>query len=306
MADEKDQLEIQLEDAPVETPEVEIVDTQASDPASAKETAAKPDDQDDVEQAIKNLDQRLKKERKAREEAEKYARYIAEQANKAYEEVGETQFHLVVNALETVKRDNEILKSQLAEANSLGDYSKVAEIQEALSLNAVKINQLETGKREMEGRPKTPAFTPPPVSPAIDPIEQIIEAVSKPSADWIQKNRQYIKGDADIQDMFDAHASAVRRGFAPDTDAYFRYVEQKMGIPNDGGEPEVKAAPAAPVKKAAPPAAPVSRGGTGTGSRPNVVRLTSDEAEMAEMMGMTHQEYAKHKLELQKAGRLPN
>ena len=306
MADENEQLEIQLEDAPVETPEVEVVSAESQNKTVAKEAEAPATEENDVDQAIKNLDQRLKKERKAREEAEKYARYIAEQANKAYEEVGETQFHLVVNALETVKRDNEILKAQLAEANSLGDYSKAAEIQEAMSHNAVKINQLETGKREMEGRPKTPAFTPPPVSPAIDPIEQIIEAVSKPSADWIQRNRQYIKNDVDIQDMFDAHASAVRRGIAPDTDAYFRYVEQKMGIPADGGENQVRAEAPAPAERAAPPAAPVSRGGTGTGSRPNVVRLTSDEAEMAEMMGMTHQEYAKHKLELQKAGRLPN
>jgi len=62
---------------------------------------------------------------------------------------------------------------------------------------------------------------------------------------------------------------------------------------------------AQPVKRAAPAAAPVSRAGNGgNGSRPNVVKLTPAEVEMAGAMGMTPEEYARNKVALKKEGKL--
>lgn len=58
-----------------------------------------------------------------------------------------------------------------------------------------------------------------------------------------------------------------------------------------------------PVNKAPPPPAPVERYNN---TRSNVVRLTRAEAEMAVALGMTDKEYAIHKRELQKQGKLPN
>ena len=43
-----------------------------------------------------------------------------------------------------------------------------------------------------------------------------------------------------------------------------------------------------------------------TTPRANSVRLTASEREMAQMMGMTNEEYAKNKLMLIKEGKLPN
>jgi len=63
-------------------------------------------------------------------------------------------------------------------------------------------------------------------------------------------------------------------------------------------------AAAKPVARSVPPAAaPANRSGNG---RANVVRLTRAEADTAKMLGMTETEYAKHKLALQKEGKLPN
>ena len=117
--------------------------------------APEDDGGNDIEKALKKMDKKLKRERKAREEAEKYARYVAQQANSAFAEVGDTQLHLVANALDSVVQQNGILKAQLAEATANGDYGRAAEIQEAISVNAVKINQLEQGKREMESDRKS-------------------------------------------------------------------------------------------------------------------------------------------------------
>jgi len=136
-------------------------------------------------------------------------------------------------------------------------------------------------------------------------VDDIIASVTPASAKWLEKNRDHIKDQNDINDMFNAHTSAVNRGIKPDTEAYFRFVENRLGITGYEKEPPM-AETSASQKKSSPPAAPVTRSGNGTGTRPNVVRLNSDEREMASLMGMTDQEYALNKLALQRAGKLPN
>lgn len=303
MSGKEEQIEIELEEQATSSnePEVEVVkeeDNHSSGEESAPVISA--------EDGIKELRRRLEEEHRLRKEAEHYAQYAAQQASKAYEEVGETQFHLVSNALETVKRDNEYLKNQLAEASSLGDHVKIAEIQEAISLNAVKINQLEMGKRDMESRPRQPAFNPPPPPPVqpLDVVEDIANRVSPRSASWIRANRDYIKDDRSVRKMFRAHEEAVDEGFAPDSDAYFQYVERFMGIKREESESPLSSAAAPTQRRPAPPAAPVSRSGNGTGSKPNVVRLTREQAEFARMNNMTEQEYAKHLMDLRKEGKI--
>ena len=296
-------IEIQIDETPIKAEDIKVV--------NAEDTAVVADHDDeggsDVEQALKKMDKKLKRERKAREEAEKYARYVAQQANQAFAEVGDTQFHLVSNALDTVKQENNILKAHLAEATASGDYARMAEIQEAMSINAVKLNQLENGKREMESRPKQQNYVPPPPNAprSGDMLDDIIANVTPASAKWLERNRSHIKDQNDIDDMFNAHNSAVRRGIKPDTEAYFKFVENRLGITGYEAE-NTMPQNEPPARKSAPPAAPVTRSGNGTGTRPNVVRLTSEEREMASMMGMTDQEYALNKLALQRAGKLSN
>jgi phage I-like protein len=48
----------------------------------------------------------------------------------------------------------------------------------------------------------------------------------------------------------------------------------------------------------------VSRGGGAPGTKPNRVRLSAEERDMAEMMGMTLEEYGKNKRDLQREGKL--
>ena len=52
----------------------------------------------------------------------------------------------------------------------------------------------------------------------------------------------------------------------------------------------------------APAAAPANRGGQT--NRPNVVRLTREQREMADMMGMKPEDYAKNMMALKKEGKI--
>ena len=239
-------------------------------------------------------------------EAEKRAQHASQEAYRANLEVEDTNLHLVNNAIDTIKRDTSILKNQYKEAMSVGDYDRVAEIQEILSSNAVKLSQLESGKQAMESRPQ-PAQPQP--QRFADPIDEIASQVTPASADWLRRNKDYLNNKKTMKEMFRAHEDAIDDGIIPDTRQYFEFIENKIGLRKQvevHEESALSAASAPTQRRVAPPSAPVTRSGTASGTRTNIVRLSGDEREMAAMMGMTEKEYAQNKLALQKAGKLPN
>ena len=108
--------------------------------------------------------------------------------------------------------------------------------------------------------------------------------------------------------MLRAHNVAVAEGYAPDSDAYFQFVESRLGFRNEQkaeAEPDPTATAAKPSqKRQSAPAAPSSSvAGSGSG-RTLVARLSSEEREIAEMLKMSPEEYAKHREDLRKEGKI--
>jgi phage I-like protein len=177
-------------------------------------------------------------------------------------------------------------------------------MQQAMSTNAAKLLQLEQGKEALENTPK------PVVEQyrSSDPVEALASQLTPRSAEWVRRNPQYATDSRLYQKMIAAHQLAVSDNIRPDTDEYFDAIEETLRIRQRQQEPRHEDASAAAAqvtqRRSAPPAAPVTRSGTGTSNRPNTVRLTAAEREMASMMQMTDQEYARNKLNLQKEGKL--
>jgi hypothetical protein len=297
--EEQMSLDMGEEAAKTDDSAVEVVVEADEAPAEAA-SAAK--EEDDVQVQLKKLQQKLDEERQARREAERRARDAADQANKAYSEVEDTNLQLVVNAIDTVRRENEILKSHYKEAMSVGDYDRAAEIQESMGSNSAKLLQLENGKAAMEARPR-----PQQVPSYSDPVEGFASRLSPRSAEWIRKNPQFVTDQRLQQKMIAAHNLAVADGYRPDSDEYFEFVEDTLKIRRQqqqeaAAEVESPLSSAAKVApKPAPPAAPVNRSSS---PRANTVRLSAAEAETAKMFGMTEKEYAQHKLALQREGKM--
>lgn len=297
MSDDKnnENIELILEDKEPLEPQVEV---EKAD-----------DDAQDPKIAIAELNRKLKEANHRAQQAEMSAREQYERSLAARAEVEDTNLHLVTNAIETVKRENEILKANLRDAMASGDYDKVAEVQESISMNAAKLLQLENGREAMKNQPRQPVQ---PMPRAADPVEQVKASLSSRSAAWVDKHPEYVRDQRLFRKMVAAHELAVADGIEADSDEYFASVERTLGIRSkvetetDDGAFSSASQPvqrrAAPPS--APPSAPVSRSGNGGGSRPNVVRLTAAEREMADMMGMTEKEYALNKLALQREGKL--
>jgi hypothetical protein len=297
MADEDDKLEVAVEEAIEEAAEVQT-EADASGQSAQQEPEINP------EEAINALKAQLAAEKRAREEAEALARQAAQQVNAAYGEVEDTNIQLVNTAIDTVKRENEILTSNYAEAMSMGDYERAAKIQSTMASNSAKLLQLETGLREMQNAPRRAPIAPT-TPPASAQLDQIISSVSPRSANWLKSNKSQLSDERMIKKMFRAHEDAVDDGIEPDSDAYFKYIEGRLGLANSVQEAEnpMSAAAKPAPRQAPPPPAPVNRE---TNNRSNVVRLTRAEADTAKMLGMTESEYAKHKIALQKEGKLPH
>jgi hypothetical protein len=295
MSTKDDQMEI----------EVEVVDEQPKGNDVVVEPVEKAPKQArkaeiDPDKAIDELNRRLEQEREARMRAEHQARLAAAQAERAQSEVQDTNYHLVESAIETLKREKQLVKQQLADAHANQDFERIAELQDELAKHNADLSDLNRGKKAMksEGRTQDNTGSAQPVAPPQGSlIDQIAASVTPRSAAWINANRDTLNDERAIKKMFRAHEDAVDDGIQPDSDEYFRYIEGRLGF--SGGNEA-----AAPARRSAPPAAPVSRGGDGMGSRPNVVRLTSEQREMAQMMGMTDQEYARNLLALQKEGKI--
>ena len=305
MADENERIEVDI--TPDEPPkvkqesEIRIIE---DDEAPKREMSSDEDDSDPLV-ALEKLKKKLKKEKEARKEAEEQVRQATFQAQKASFEVEDTNRHLVSNAIETIKRDNEVLTANYAEAMRTGDYETGARIQSVINQNDLNLKQLEEGhlrmQHEAKTRPPEPVQPPAPVKPK-EMIENIISQVSKPSAQWLKSNRDHLDSERAIKKMFNAHAEAVDDGIEPDTNEYFRYIETRLGINQDdnGGSPMSSAAKPT-SRQAPPPSAPVNRDNN---SRQNVGHLTRAQADTAKALGMTDKEYYLHMVALQKEGRL--
>jgi len=288
MDNQDDKLELKLDDpAPI-----------ADDPAPAP---AEPQTDDDFRRANEVLQQQLEANRRALEEARYREQYAAKMAQEAMKEKAESQYHLVNNARDRVKADQDMLKGMMSQAYQDQDFDRVAEIQHAMNKNEFTLMELERGAEAMKNQP-IQQVAPPRQASMDDMVENIamqVEQNNSPrSAQWLRMNKQYLKDQRTINKMERAHYDALDDGIRPETDEYFAYVENRLGInrnrqqvEDDGDDNPMSSAATATQKRTPPPAAPVSRSGNGTGTRSNSVRLTAEQREIAAMSGISEQEY---------------
>ena len=297
--DEEVEVILDVPETKAEQPELELGITEKPEPVETKAQ--------DTDRAISDLKKQLETERTARYEAENRARQSQNTANKAETDVHQANLHLVNGAIESMTRETEILKANLANAMSNGDHSEAANIQYAMSETASKLNQLRLGKESLENQPKQRVQ---PMERRMDPVEEFASQLSPRSADWVRSHPQCVTDPRLMQKMIAAHNIATADGIPADSDEYFDFVEdtlkmsaRRVEVAQDA-EPVMSTASAPTQRRASPAATPVSRSGNGTGTPTNRATLTREQADMAKMMGMTPAEYHKNMMDLKKEGKM--
>ena len=285
----EDQIQLELE--PQED-EIQIVE-------APEEPKIEEKPQLSVEAGIDALKTQLEEERRAREAAERRAKEAMEQASAAKNDAADSNMKMIDNAIDTLKRNHEILKQNLRDAVAMGDADAQADIMMSLNKTDNDLREVQRGKQQYEATTKRSAA---------DPVEALASQLTPRSAEWIRAHPEAVHDPIMNRKLRRAHEDAIDDGLTADSDDYFAYVENRLNVRKPMQQQEAALSEASTStsgrRAAAPPAAPVSRSGTGTGGRPNVVTLTRAEQEAARDMGMTAKEYAENKMALVKAGKL--
>jgi hypothetical protein len=302
------QMELPLEDeVAVKDDDLEIIAEELDKEPEIKVVAEEEPSNRGLEPeiGINELRAQLEQERQARFDAEKRAKEATESARSSKMDVERTNLQLLETAIESIKQDNLALKARMREAHAVGDTDTMFELQELVAKNTYKLENIEDGRRRLEHQIKQPKVETP-----SDPVEALASQLTPKSADWVRRHPQCVTDQRLYQKMIASHNLAVADGFVPDSEEYFEFIESTMKLSpkRETRIEEVEepfSAAAAPTKaRTSPPAAPVSRTASSGTPRQNVVRLSKDEREMAQMMGMTDQEYARNKMALVKEGKL--
>jgi hypothetical protein len=289
-----EQIELELELDPVEIEKKD--DDIVVEPAETSEIQTKRPELT-VDDGISELKARLEEERKAREEAERRAREASLVANAAKNDAADSNLRMIDNAIETVKRNQEILKQNLRDAIAAGDADAQANYTFELQKSEYQLNTIVNGKQQYEASLKQQQIS--------DPVEEIASRLTPRSADWVRAHPEYAKDPVLTRRMVRAHEDALDEGLQADTDDYFRFVETKLKIRKPEQEESPLSEAATTQKRSAPPAAPVSRSApNNNGQKSNVIRLTAAEREHAAAFGMTDREYAIQKQALIREGKL--
>ena len=297
--------EIELEDTVEDqngTQNILVDEPDAADEVVILEGADKNDPiEDSIEELkskLKDTKQKYNQEKKARQEAESAAQQAVQQAYKASAEVEENQIHLVSGALETLRREQEMLKNTMKEVMAVGDFDRAVELQEAFQSNINKITRLEDGLTEMKNSPRREA----PPAPSRDIVDTLMQQVTPRSAKWLDQNREHLQDSRMLRIMERAHGDALDNQIIPESDDYFRFIENRLGIGktreasrnsryDDDDDVMSGASNSTNRRQSAPAAAPVSRSSGGPTGNPRVIRLTPDQAEAARISGISPKEY---------------
>lgn len=276
---------------------------------------------DNVEESIEQLRERLANAEARAQSAEAQVRASTGQLSSALNEVDRANLTVISSAMEQLTKDAETLKAQYAAAMADGDFAAAAEVQAAMTKNAVDYSKLEAGKLQLETKPRREARQE--AIKAGDPVEQKIAEwnMSEKSAAWIRKNPQFATNPRLTQRMLAAHNMVMTDENAPENESpeYYAAVEKILGIGHTdtrrtlpaggdagGGAPLSGAADATQRRgeQRPPPAAP----GGGAGGRPRVVRLSAAEAEAARISGLTPEQYhaQKQRIEAETKGQKPH
>jgi len=289
-------------DAPADEVVIEEPKTEPKVAPAADKAVLTPDE------GLKKLQKQLDDEKSARIAAENRAREAAAGEARAKTESHGTQLDLVKSAIASLTQANDALEEKYAAALASQDYPAAAKAQREMSANEAKLNDLNRGKTAMENAPKAQPRQ------ADDPVERVASQLTPQSAAWVRAHPEYARDPAKYRKMVAAHELAMADGFAADTPEYFASVEDTLRIPSGRQEVKIDEDPSAdaarpsttrPSRQTAPPSAPVTRSGNGTGAtRSNVVTLTAEQVEAAKLNHMTPEEYARQVVLLRQEGKL--
>lgn len=262
-----------------------VIDIPADDVEGAVITQEKPKTEGkkevdpgeaDLRSQLEALTATQKATDEARRRAEDEARREREAATKARDEAEKARTEAVGSQAETIESGIAEAQAQaegaqrdLVAAYESGDFTKVGEAQRKIARAEARILRLEEGKADIEARrTETATRTKTETKPTDqngDPVERYISQFSPRSQNWLREHKDAVTDPKKNLRMIAAHNDALAEDHVPDTDAYFRFLEERLGYAET--EQEARPKPKSTTQRSRPmPAAPARDGASASPS----------------------------------------
>jgi hypothetical protein len=266
---------------------------------------------------LEEVSRRHEQEKIARHRAEQYAFQQAKAAQDTQNDLHQSNYQVVVSGIENMKQTIDQAKRAFAEATAAGDYSGAAEANDTIAWANAHLKDLYEGKSRIESHLQPAegrvADTPPPnYAPQLEqaaplsPDQQfnsLLSRLTPRSAAWL---REHPQAAADMNKLSAAHnAATVLKGISPESQEYFSFIENELGI---GGNKQSN-------RKPAMASAPVSSAGYSAGrssgySGGSTMTLSAAEVEQALLIDpelpreKAIEQYARNKAALIREGKM--
>lgn len=244
--------------------------------------------------AQENETKRIEAERLAQQRAADIDR-MQREAAQTRSDVVSAEMLAINNAIANTDHERSDAKLMFKTAMEAGDFEAAAEAQAKFSEIASKAQRLKEGKAEIERRSEAARSAP-------DPVEQYASTLPPRAAAWIRSHPETITDSAKKSQLLRSHHRALADGIVEGSDEYFQSLDIHMGYVAKPAVEDTEVDVQPPVRQPVAPAAPVSRGGAAQASnpRPNTVRLTAAQREIAAACGLTDAEYARQLVAIQR------
>lgn len=255
---------------------------------------------------------------KAREEMAKQTATLQAETTRGRSAVAHSQLNAIETALGAAQTDLASAEKEAATAAEMGDYSAQAVAFKKIANAQYNISKLEDGRDELQTIIQRHAEeTKRPQKPQGDPIDQM--PIPDQAKEWLRAHPEFVNDQRKNVKLQATHWDLLEEGFTEFSQEYLQEMEQRLlqpvgrkkaGWAEDRGEGEVNQPPAAETEREISASgglvsAPVSRSSTPSASTPpSKVRLTREQAELADQLGLPRTEYARQLLELNRRKQL--
>ena len=290
MQEEAEQIELELPEGEVDIHEADVDDSIKTVPEKEPEVVeAIPVEEDEldkvsdsVQKRIDKLTYKMREAERQRDEAVNYAQSIHTDNSQLKEKLKNSDSSLFKEYDNRIQSDLERAKSNLKDAQELGDGDAIATATENLSRSAAESENLKRLSAQQQLRQQRAEQ-----QPAQAPRQSQAPAAPDPKAEeWASKNKWFGDDQAMTFAAFGVHKELVEQGMDPSSDDYYVQVDSRMQeyFPQKFSNEQSK-----PVQQVAAS----SRGATGK-KNARKVKLTPSQVAIAKRLNVPLEEYAKH------------
>jgi hypothetical protein len=285
MAEEKQQIELDLEDEQDTEVEVEAAKEEPQVEAATEDQFEKAET--NTQKRIDRLTKKMREAERQKDEALRYAQGVQAEAAQLKDRMNAMDTNYVNEYSNRVTSEMGTAEGELARAIEIGDTNGVVEAQRKITKLAIENDRAEQAKAQQERyAQQAQAQNQQQVQ---QPMPQQQPRRPDPKAEsWAQRNEWFGTDEAMTYAAFGVHKKLVENeGFDPQSDEYYSELDKRMQseFPHKLKNGE--------SRRPAQTVASVSRSTSGRSSGKKV-RLTPSQVAIAKKLGVPLEEYAKY------------